>query len=227
MGTPQTDKLIAAIIAGEGPIDELRADALAEHASASIVHKVHDAVFERSIHILHQFAPYPTVQKKFNDVWGKFAKTADLVNVDETDSEVIGGLDQKQLAAWRDAKNYSGELNKLIDALTVAAQLSGQGHPPGTDGSAPSVNWDANFELGLVVDPTGLHVRRLWEAYSATGRCGAWAGLHRLGAKVGAKDLADYEPQRRPRPTLERRTDRGLEVIDPEDDLVETAASAE
>ncbi|NOR04438.1 hypothetical protein HGK72_30825 [Mycolicibacterium fortuitum] len=237
IGTPQTDKLIAAIVAGydddELAVDwlhGLRADAIAEASAVKINTKVRDAVTAHSIGILNNWAPYSEVQAKFNDAWSKFVAAADRVDVDETDSEVIGGLETKQLSAWRDAKGIAEELNNLIEALAVAAQLSDRKvHPAWNDDSPSEARryGDNMLELGLVVDPIGQHVRRLWEAYSAEGRCGAWAGLHRLGVTVKAKDLADYEPQRRPRPLLERRTDEGVVIVDPEDALVETAAAGE
>ncbi|MGY1994710.1 hypothetical protein [Mycolicibacterium fortuitum] len=223
--TPQTDKLIDALVTGEGSVDELRADALAEAAGEVAINvKINDAVWPRLQGILIESGPdfYSAIQKRFNTAWTAFAKLADQANVDITDSEEVAHLDSKALIAWRDAKQYADELTRLVEALAIAAQIADRKAHPGWNDESPSAlnRYGTDMlELGLIVDIEGVHIRRLWEAYSANGRCGCWSGLHRLGVTVRAKQLSDYAPVRRPRELVRRANPKGegFSLIDPED----------
>lgn len=223
--SPQTGKLVDALVSGEGDVESLRADALAEAAGEVAINaKITDAIWPRLVGILREAGPefYTEIQKRLNTAWTAFAKLADQADVDLVDSEEVAKLDSKALVAWRDAKQLADELSQLIEALAVAAQIADhRAHPAHNDESPSAANryGDDMLELGLIVDIEGVHIRRLWEAYSCTGRCGAWSGLHRLGVTVKAKDLADYAPVRRPKELVRRANDKGegWHLVDPED----------
>ena len=78
--------------------------------------------------------------------------------------------------------------------------------------------------LPLVIDPAGLHRRRVWEAWKSEGRTGRWGALLGVGARIRAADLGNIEPYRTPKPFVRKvfpTGERGIgrvQIEDPEDD---------
>ena len=76
--------------------------------------------------------------------------------------------------------------------------------------------------LPLVVDPAGVHRRRIWEAWATKGRAGRWPAIITAGAQISAGPLDQVSsPYRRPKPIEHRQESRNGYVVnivtDPED----------
>jgi hypothetical protein len=118
--------------------------------------------------------------------------------------------------AWLDTAKYASRLEALAPLLVAAVELAGL--------SAV----DDTILLPLTCDPSGLHRRKLWEAWRSVGeRCGRWSALVALDARIRAAELGGLEPYREARPLLRRefplggRGNKGInrvEFIDPEDE---------
>jgi hypothetical protein len=82
--------------------------------------------------------------------------------------------------------------------------------------------------LPLLIDASGLHRRRVWEAWQANGeRTGRWGALAVLGAPIRACPLDEFEPYRTPKPLIRKQfpvggpDSKGIYrpvLIDPEDE---------
>lgn len=220
--TNAAQRLAAAIIEG-GETDLLYPLALAEQAGAQTVGDVRNQVAEQVYPALRNEADktaranYDTLRDQFNETAAKLIETLSAVDPDAR-AEDLMTAPTKARQAWADAPIHAAELNAQLNALKVAAKLAGA-----TIGTNDAY-------LALSTDPGNTHRRRVWEAWETTeGRAGRWAALHKLGVKIGAPDLDNYKPYRRP-VELETRYKAGLHghvpyIVDPEDMPTQQAAS--
>lgn len=228
LGTPVTNRLIDAVVTGEGDIETLRSGALAEwdgdlHRLTEIVG---NGVAAAQGRIVREVAgeTYTAVQKRFNEAATAFAKAAAAVNPETPAEEIIAVGDLKVQKSWQDAAQLADELSGLLVPLLAAATNAGLVHPAGADTAASgSGHWQtSSMVLGLIADVTGVeNIRHAWDAIDAEGRTGPWGQLIRVGGKIAAKDLDAYAPLRRPAPLIEKKVDRGdgtygYVVLDPE-----------
>jgi len=228
LGTPVTNRLIDAVVSGEGDIETLRAGALAEwDGNALRLNEiVSNGVAAAQGRIVREVAgeTYTAVQKRFNEAATAFAKASAVIDPEASPEEVISLGDLKKQGAWQEAAKLADELSGLLVPLLAAGANAGLVHPGGADTAASgSQSWQTkSMVLGLVADVTGVeNIRHAWDAIDGSGRTGAWGALLRVGAKIAAKDLDAYEPLRRPAPLIEKKVDRGdgtygYVVLDPE-----------
>ena len=132
-----------------------------------------------------------------------------IIDPDTQADEVINA-DTKIRTAWTEAQQHAAQLTATLPALRAAASLAGI-----------TANTDEVL-IPLTADVTGLHRRKVWEAWNTTdGRTARWGALIRLGATIQAADLNNLEPYRRPRPMQVRQEHNGIGVrhveFDPED----------
>ncbi|NOQ56876.1 hypothetical protein [Mycolicibacterium fortuitum] len=224
--TPVTEELVAAIVSGAGDVASLRAAARAEHVHSALDDAVGTAIAARLGEIVTEHAAdiYKTVQTAFNKAATAFAKGAAVVDPETSPEDVLSLGDLKAQEAWRDSANLAAELDRLLLPLIAAATNAGVRHPGAHDGvpgsRAPKTR---ALALGLAVDASGVeNYRHAWDAVDAVGRTGAWGELLRVGAKIRAVDLADFQPARIPKPKVQRkrlREDQTYEFVelDPED----------
>jgi hypothetical protein len=129
----------------------------------------------------------------------------------EADSATLIGESERVRKAWLAGEAHAGTLTRLLPALAAAAALAG------------IANTDRDtVRLSLTVDARDLHRRRVWEAWTADGRCSRWSALHKLGVRIRACPLGEFTPYREPAPLQEKErfTGRGVGevfVFDPED----------
>lgn len=158
-------------------------------------------------------ANYESIRAKFNKTAERFEKTLNIVDAEARPEELMSAP-AKTRAAWAESPMIALELSSVLGSLHTAAILAGL--TPSTGGTAPTL-------IGLTIDATGLHRRRVWEAWENTsGRAGKWYALWKLGATIEAPTLEDAKPYREPAP-FETRAERGAIGIrqfkhDPEDD---------
>jgi hypothetical protein len=217
MEVPVRDQLTAALIAGEHTesIATLRAGALAEAALPNVQAQVNGAVAD-VIHrqLLDLWAPFAS--KAFKQVADEFDAAAKLletaVNIcdPELDPEAVVTADEPARAAWLAAPLHAAELDRLVGVLRCAAELCG------TNTKSEEI------KLALVVDATGAHRRRVWEAWwHKEGRTRRWGALIGAGAVIRAAAVDDLTPYRQPKPIEYKIENRnGLTVtiaVDPED----------
>ena len=213
---PIQQQLIAAVVDGTGDLPMLRALAAAEASSSrgDVVIAVRGVTYPKLIELYSEVADtnYGKVGKEFNAVAGEFTAAAKQCDP-EANAETLIDQPDAVRTGWLDAQRFAARLDKLVPILVAAVELCGI--------SARDDTW----LLPLLVDPTGLHRRKLWGAWRSAGeRCGRWSALAALGARIRASDLDGFEPYREPRalirkqfPTRERGIYRPV-VIDPEDE---------
>ena len=216
-GSPITQRLADAVIAGTQDTTSLRALALAEVSAMPPAHATIDAVVKhaalaklRDIYAPIAVPNYQRLAADFDGIATKFASAANIIDPEEPAERLVHASDRLR-KAWSDAEKFAHQLTEMMTALAAAANLCGI--PIATQEEL----------LALVCDPAGLHRRRVWEAWDSTGRAGRWAALVALGATIRAHDLDAFEPYRQPRPMEVRQIPvaRGavrFEQIDPEDE---------
>jgi len=157
---------------------------------------------------------YSTVAAKFDEAAARFVACASATDV-TAEAERIVALSAKERAGWMDSAVIAAELDALLAALVNAANLAGIAT---TDSSGGLLTGSL---IALACDPAGAHRRRTFEAWSTRGRCGKWAALLALGAKIRAATLDAFEPYRECKPLEVRQQRSGMGVrqytIDPED----------
>jgi hypothetical protein len=229
-----TARLVDAVLnGGDQDVAALRSQASAEHArartvgtlvaSGSAAYAVDQAVEAAAVDRLRAIyddaatGVYAAVASKYGDITAEFAGTVRQIDPRLSAAEVID-LDAKTQKAWRQGQALTDEVSEWALLLTTAAMLCGLKHPHPEGGSAGQRWHDGwtSLRLGLTVDATGAHRRRVWE------NCSDWAGLVLTpGVVLRATPIEIYEPYRAPRPMMERRNlDATVTVYDPED-LVE------
>lgn len=222
--TVMTKRLVEAVLAGDPKADipAARAAAIAERVKNDLDEEVvRPAIWDamRQIYADHAREFYTVIAAKFDTAADAFTKIATAVNV-ELPAELAVELPAKDLTSWKEAVVLAAELEDLKTVLVHAGTLAGAERPNKSDVSSPRLTaWSkAQREVGLTVDATGAHVRKIWEAWDSQGRTGRWGAIVATGAKVRAADLDSYEPQRRAKPILERTLPNGTrEAYDPED----------
>jgi len=217
MGTPVQDQLIAAILAGDqDDIARLRAAAFAEaHVQPQVNRAVAGAGYQR---LLEVYAPvarknYQQVAEQFDRAAGEFTAAASVVDPDVGAEQVITGS-ENQRVAWAEIPRLAARIDTLMGPLRAAAELA----------DVPTKQKEA--QLPLVVDPDGVHRRRIWEAWWNTdGRAGRWAAIIKAGATIRAfpaADLDNFATYLLPRPLEQKIEQRGGLVVtttlDPEDE---------
>lgn len=217
--TTAAQRLADAIINGEDT-HVLYSLALAEEADPQTVGDVRTKVAEQIYPALHTeatktaLANYNTLRDKFNETASKLMEAISTVDPDARPEDLMSSP-AKARQAWADAPIHAAELDGQLPTLKTAAKLAG----------ATILNNDAY--LPLSTNPGNAHRRRVWEAWETDeGRAGRWAALHKLGVKLGAPDLDNYNPYRRPM-ELETKYKAGAfgghvpYIVDPEDTYAE------
>lgn len=181
-----------------------------------VIIAVRGEVYPRLVQLYSEVAAanYAKVGKQFDTVAGRFT-TAAVAGNPEADASALVSEPDPVRKGWLDAAVYAAELDRLTPVLQAAAELCGID------------TRDDTWLLPLVINTTGLHRRRVWEAWRVEGgRCGHWAALAGLGAQIRAADLDGFEPYRTPKPLIHKQfpipgpNNRGIyrpEIIDPED----------
>jgi hypothetical protein len=225
LGSPSLAGLADAVIgeACDTAIAALRAQALAEAsalppAGAQADHAVRTAALGRlrDIYAPHARPNYQQLATAFDAIATKFA-AAVTVGDPETEAAQLISASDKQRKAFTDAGLLALQLTRSLAALRCAATLAG------VSTTAPE------DQIALVVDATGLHRRRVREAWKHEGgRTGRWAPLLALGATLrAAADLDNLRPYARPAPMQIKQVRVGpgirQEPHDPEDELVGVA----
>jgi len=225
--TPIKDRLAAAIIEGADPIEiaELRAAAVAEslgpNLSERVVRDVRLAVGSKLIEFYSKAAPgnYKRCADAFTQAAQKFSEAASRCDA-EASSEAIVSHPDSVRDAWLGSEKHARTLDRLQSVLLASAELAGTYRVTSDELLIP-----------LVLDCSAAHRRKLWQAWSAKGRCGHWAALAALnGVTIRAcADLNTLEPYRQPK-ALQRKLvptgERGkyTQVIhDPEDEIAASA----
>lgn len=221
-----TDQLASAIT-GEGSLDDLgdlRALALAGRAGAQLdaelANDLEGPVFLALRDVYEPVADsnYRMLAKSFTSTASALSKAVAVVDPDSDPAAMVTASD-KERKAWADSALLAVQLDEQVPALVAAAELAGL------------VAVTGDRQLPLLCEVSGIHRRRVWEAWESTdNRGGRWVALIRVGATVRAlANLDDYQSYRRPAP-IEQRTvavDRGVSRLveyDPED--AEHAVSA-
>ncbi len=200
--SPVRQQLIAAIVEPtDADLNVLNALALAEIANPKSLAAIHTSVSAavRHRHVAQYSkvaaANYLTLAARFDGIAEKFTAAVAVVNP-ESDPAGMVTADAKSRTAWSEAALLGNDLDSLIPALLAAATLAGTTVHP-RDGLLP-----------LTVDPTGLHVRRVWESWvKQDGRTGRWGALAAMGARLRACRLDEFQPYPEPKP-LEHRTEQ-------------------
>lgn len=158
-------------------------------------------------------ANYDTLRDAFNTKAAELVKALETTDA-EASAEQIVKATAKERAAWSDGPALAVELDAMVSTLHDAAILAGKAEPTGRHTACL---------IGLTVDTTGMHRRRVWEAWeNTTGRAGRWRELWKLGATIAAPELDQAKAYREPKPmeTRAERTTLGVRQYahDPEDD---------
>jgi hypothetical protein len=194
---PMREQLVAAVLAGAGDIPMLRALANAEALPerSDIVIAVRAEVYPRLIAAYSEVARsnYARVAKEFDAAATEFTAAAKRCDPEASSDSIVGQPDPVR-KGWLDSTVCATKLEQLVPILRAAAELCGVSTA------------DDTALLPLLVDPTGCHRRRLWEAWQAAGeRTGRWGALAGLGARIRACPLEDFEPYRTPKPLIRKR----------------------
>lgn len=214
-------RFTAAVLDGNPDADlaALQAGALAEtlatpQQQAIVNNAVRAAAVRRlrDLYAPHAAPNYDKVADAFDAAATKLAKAVAVIDPN-TDPATVISADAKTRSAWADAELAATDLARLVPILQAAAELAG-------------VSTETREKLlALTVDATGLHRRRVWEAFDQDrGRGGRWAALLAAGATIRAhRPITELQPYRLPRPMEERweTINRGQSrrvIVDPEDD---------
>lgn len=157
-------------------------------------------------------ANYETIRAAFNAQATKLTAALDLADPEARPEEMVMAS-AKVRNAWAEAPVLALELTALLGTLHTAALLAGKAEPMGHHDQCL---------IGLSTDTTGLHRRRVWEAWGTTsGRAGRWRELWKLGATLEAPTLEDAKSYREPKPMEIRAERKNLGIVqfeyDPED----------
>ncbi|KRE79919.1 hypothetical protein [Arthrobacter sp. Soil763] len=158
-------------------------------------------------------ANYETIRAQFNAKAKELVTALNIADAEAPAEDMVKAT-AKVRSAWSDGPAYAHELSALLDTLHAAALLAGKTEPTGKHDQCL---------IGLSIDATGLHRRRVWEAWNTTeGRGGKWRALWKLGATIEAPELGQGRAYREPKP-METRAERanfGVRQFpyDPEDD---------
>jgi hypothetical protein len=201
-------RLTAAVVDGNGSdIAGLYVGACGEAALQQtdvVLGHVYDHAAARFHEIYAKAAPeaYRLLAAQFNAAAKGFTDATKVTDV-TAGAGVIIKADSKSLKAWRDAENYAAALDSLVEPLAAAAILARRIDQPEAIGADP-----ATLHIPLTVDTAGHHPRKLWHAWHQLsgdehsgpvtlesftpetrfepGRCGRWARLAALHAKIRA-----------------------------------------
>lgn len=157
-------------------------------------------------------ANYETIRETFNTKAEELTAALELADPEANPEEMVMAS-PKIRTAWAEAPTLAVELTNLLTALHTAATLTGKPEPTGQHDKCL---------IGLTIDATGLHRRRVWEAWkNTTGRAGQWRELWKLGATIHAPALEDAKPYAEPKPMEVRAERAGYGIrqfdYDPED----------
>ncbi|MFD6860551.1 hypothetical protein ACFWCF_24830 [Rhodococcus sp. NPDC060090] len=220
---PAGQQLIDAIIDPniDADLDMLRALALAEKAPATDKADLSNQMRGPVLLALRQAyepqaaANYRLLADRFTTTATDFTKAVRTIDPDSS-AEQMATQPDKARKAWADASILALQLDQQIPTLATAAALAGL-----------RINGN-DAHLGLTCDTTGLHRRRVWEAWETdTGRTTKWGALVTLGVTLRAASLDEYEHYRRPAPIEVKYVRSGGQYagsvrveVDPEDELV-------
>lgn len=220
--SPHRDRLVEAVIGGDGDVAQLQALALAETVNAPAINEavekaVQSEAYRKYAAVAEQ--NYSALAKRFNAEADRLVKAIAIADPESDPADLLAA-DNKVRQAYQDAHAASAELTALVGKLSVAAELAGAERPHhdaanSTDAHHLGIHM---LQLGLCTSFDG-NPRDLWEAWLTNGaRTGAqWSSLVRLGVTLRAVELGNYQPQRQALPLLERVTHDGrTERYDPE-----------
>lgn len=243
-GTPVKDRIITAIIDGDKNADLplLRAVALAESIRDNQLRKdfaddiaagVHTKL--RALYNQHGRTNYATLAAKFDEHAQAFTAAAQQVDI-EAPADVVVQMVGADLDAWRSALHHAQAMTNLLPALAAAATLCDIGDDNNKD-----------EQLSLVVDTEGHDRQALWAAWDTDEterlarareeagdifsrptvphtRTGRWGALIRLGARIRAVKLEDFESYpRRQHPEFAPNNVQSISRIP--DDMLHRAAT--
>lgn len=183
---PAAQALAEAIVTGEGDLARLEERAIGETQypsgirGAAIIQARHrlDVMLTPEIRKSGKLA-YEKFQGLFNDAAERLTTAASIANP-AAEADTMVGAPQKVQKAYLEARDIEADLDRLHQALAAAARLSGL-PVVGTPGLA-----------GLVIDRSGAHRGRVWEAYGDHEH--KWVKILATGAALQAPDWDEYEP---------------------------------
>lgn len=215
----------AQAVADDAPEDQilnLRALALIEQTANPIDQAAVTAAMQqeanrriRALYTTVATANWDTLADRFNTAAAAFTKAHSTVPV-TTDPATLINAPERSRKAWAEGQTQRATLDGLIEPLLAAARLAGH--------VAAGKTW----AIGATVTATGIHRRRIWEAWDHENR---WADLIELGATIHAPELDELAPYREPAP-IETRMERGgigwtPVQYDPEDNITTTALTTD
>ena len=190
---------------------------------------------------------YNRLRDQFNTAAIAFTDCPDHVDPAAPADQVIGSTNPKLLAAWRDAETFAEQLDRLLEPLCCASELTrGLDQPSGLGGDR------SPYLISLICDTRDLHRRVVWAAWHDSAeskpvgpltleslapepphratRCGRWCRLWAAGAQIAAiDDPCELTPYRGPQPYGSRVANinqRGkLQRFDPEGELPDPQAA--
>lgn len=220
--SPHRDRLVEAVIGGDGDVAQLQALALAETVNAPAINEavekaVQSEAYRKYAAVAEQ--NYSALAKRFDAAADRLVTAMALVDPESDPADLLAA-DNKVRQAYQDGHAASAELTALVGKLSVAAELAGAERPHQDAANSSEAHHVGihMLQLGLCTSFDG-NPRDLWAAWSEEGpRTGAqWAALVKIGAKLHAVPLGDYQPRRQAGPLLERVTHDGrTERYDPE-----------
>jgi hypothetical protein len=196
---PLRQQVVDAVLHG-GDIVTLRALAFAEVVPGfrdGVVGAVQAAVQPAPVALYSKaaVANYGKVAKEFDGAASKFTTAALQCDPEAEPASIVGQPDSVR-TSWLNTLEHAAELDALVPVLLAAAELA--------DIPLPRRTGRDSALLALMVDPGGLHRRRVWEAWRVEGgRCGHWAALVALGATIRAwpaERITEFTPYREPMP---------------------------
>lgn len=223
ISTPLVDRLVAAVLTGEGAerFADLRAAAIAESVHTDLDDRVVNAARAKLREIYDDVAAdsYKAIAARWDALSAEFSAAVKIVSPTATADEVIEQPAAVQ-KSWRRGKELAAQLDELAVLLQTAAMLAGVQNTETNQKAAAPELWQLaqkSMLIGLACNPGELHRRRVWEAFDQ-----GWAKLVELGVELKAADLQAYEPYRKPKQMLQRKQLRadGLYEhvpVDPED----------
>jgi hypothetical protein len=151
---------------------------------------------------------FATIAAAFDDVATRLTDAHKVISPAVDPASLISAPEQTR-TAWQEGQTLLHEVDALLTPLATAAELAG--HPADSD----------EAQIGLVVDASGLHRRRVWEAWQSDDR---WVSLLDLGATLRAATLDEFTHYAMPQPiqVTHERGERGYRRVelDPEDEAV-------
>ena len=191
------DRLRAAVIDGEGDLEEAYSDAIIDHAADGRSQAIVNATIAREVlaALTTEYATtaasnYATAADRYNSTAKRLSEALAITDPDAPEGEMIG-VPRKISDAYLSVPLVVLELEQHLDDLALAARLAGVYNIA-----------DETMLLPLAARLGKLHRRRVWEAWqTSTGRAGRFGALIKAGATLAAPaTVGDLQPYREPEP---------------------------